>query len=341
MANGRFISTSIATDKRLAGLTIEAEYLFLKTIPHLDRDGLILADPLILWARVCPRRPALMDHVADLLKEWEDAELVTPYETADGRAMLFAGFTKNQAGMRYGREAASKIDPPPGHIRTHDGIIPQAKTTEKAAPPTNSGSTPAVLRQSDGVCRAEDQDQDQDQSDDDDRPAQPAILDSSSQTDPTPPPVSPPLAFGATTSDWVSRLHESVFQVIGPLNADAIRGFPAKYPRAWIEEAYRRAATELAKPGKRIGQPGSYLTAILESMYTSGLTGQGTYNDQNQQTNHAGLAAFGQKPGNHSGSRHGTNGRAPTNQSALGTPLVFANDTERLEFEELVKDITF
>jgi len=173
---------------------------------------------------------------------------------------------------------------------------------------------------------------------DDDDQRQPEVLEvlQAQAQAPTPPAVT--LVFDAPASDWVVRLHESIFQTIGPIDADAIRGFPAKYPRAWIKEAYRRAKVETAKPGKRIMAPGSYLSSILESMYTSGLTGQGTYNDQ--QTNHAGLAAFGQKPGNHSGGHHGTNGR-PANQSALGRPIVFANDAERLEFEEQFKDWQF
>ena len=40
MAQGRFISRTIAIDPKLALLSETAELLYLKTIPHLDRDGL-------------------------------------------------------------------------------------------------------------------------------------------------------------------------------------------------------------------------------------------------------------------------------------------------------------
>jgi hypothetical protein len=45
MARGRFLSESVATDARLNGLSVEAELVYLMTIPHLDRDGLIEGDP--------------------------------------------------------------------------------------------------------------------------------------------------------------------------------------------------------------------------------------------------------------------------------------------------------
>lgn len=159
MANGRFLSTTIATDKRLAGLTIEAEYLFLKTIPHLDRDGLILADPPILWAKVCPRRAEIMPMIPSIYQEWLAAELVTSYETDEGLALHFLGFAKNQAGMRYNREAASRIDPPPGFVRDESGMFP----VNRVGSLTKSGVSPAVVRSNDGLNPRQVQVQVQDQ----------------------------------------------------------------------------------------------------------------------------------------------------------------------------------
>jgi hypothetical protein len=55
MANGRFVSTSIANDQALASLSMEAELIYLKTIPHLDRDGLITGVPGSLLGRLIER----------------------------------------------------------------------------------------------------------------------------------------------------------------------------------------------------------------------------------------------------------------------------------------------
>jgi len=147
MANGRFISTTVAIDKRLNEMSIEAEYLFLKTIPHLDRDGLILADAPLLWAKVCPRRPEVMGMIPGIYQEWIAAELATLYETGEGDALHFRSFTKNQAGMRYDREGASRIDSPPGMVRTKTGLVTQFS----GGNPHNAGPTPELVRTLAGV----------------------------------------------------------------------------------------------------------------------------------------------------------------------------------------------
>ena len=50
MARGRLLSTDIASDPDLNRLSPDAERLYLRTIPHLDRDGLISGHPMLLWA---------------------------------------------------------------------------------------------------------------------------------------------------------------------------------------------------------------------------------------------------------------------------------------------------
>lgn len=117
MARGRMLSTTIAGDQRLNSLSIEAEYLFLKTIPHLDRDGLIYGKANLLWAKACPERMELLPHIDGLVTEWVQKSLVLRYDTADGPVLYFYGFRKNQTGIRYDREGASIFAPPPGYIR--------------------------------------------------------------------------------------------------------------------------------------------------------------------------------------------------------------------------------
>lgn len=122
MAKGRFVAATIATDKRLNGLSVESEYLYLKAIPHLDRDGLISGD--VLWATACPRRPEFMAKIADLVAEWEQCGLVFGYDTDEGRVLWFAGFSKNQQGMRYERESPSRFQLPPDEILNKSGFSP-------------------------------------------------------------------------------------------------------------------------------------------------------------------------------------------------------------------------
>ena len=132
MARGRMLSTTIAGDQRLNSLSIEAEYLFLKTVPHLDRDGLIYGKANLLWAKACPERMELLPRIDDLVAEWVQRSLVLRYDTADGPVLYFYGFRKNQTGIRYDREGASIFTPPPGYIRK-DGKDGGLFTVEEAA----------------------------------------------------------------------------------------------------------------------------------------------------------------------------------------------------------------
>lgn len=122
MARGRFLNTSIAEDIELNGLSLEAHWLYMMAIPHLDRDGLIKADTYVFFGKVCPRRPELIPRVDALIAEWVTAGLVIVYPTHDGMVAFFSGFTKNQQGMTYSREGASVLESPPGYIRTSTGL---------------------------------------------------------------------------------------------------------------------------------------------------------------------------------------------------------------------------
>lgn len=123
MARGRMLNQTVATDKKLNELSMEAELLYLKTIPHLDRDGLILGEPMLLWAKVCPRRPELMNKTGGLISEWIKSGLVNAYKDSGDTVLFFVGFAKNQVGMRYNREPASTFAPPPGYRRTKEGMV--------------------------------------------------------------------------------------------------------------------------------------------------------------------------------------------------------------------------
>jgi hypothetical protein len=122
MARGRMINTTIALDPEFNAMSLEAQILFLRTIPHLDRDGLIIGQPAALWATVAPLQPALMATMQDAIDEWVLAGLVEVLPTKIGAVVYFSSFHTNQVGMRYDREPASRLPLPEGYERTADGL---------------------------------------------------------------------------------------------------------------------------------------------------------------------------------------------------------------------------
>jgi len=119
------LSVEISTDLEAQSLTLPAYALYLSTIPHLDRDGLIDAHPLKLAAIAAPMRYELRDGAASLINEWVEAGLVVRYDVSSRQSVLFfKGFRRHQQGMEYNREPASRFPPPPGWTRTQEGLIP-------------------------------------------------------------------------------------------------------------------------------------------------------------------------------------------------------------------------
>lgn len=126
MARGRIISIQVASDDNLNKLSPDAERLYLRTLPHLDRDGLITGHPMLLWAKVAPLRMELMDACNALVQEWVQQGLVMRYPGADGQPVLyFKGFRRHNANIPYTDEAPSVYPPPPGWYRGKTGLIPE------------------------------------------------------------------------------------------------------------------------------------------------------------------------------------------------------------------------
>lgn len=153
MARGRFLSTSVAEDDRLSKLSITAELLYLKTIPHLDRDGMISGKAGYLWGRVCPLREDLMVEMPHAINEWVAVGLVTRMDTDTGPVLFFPGFLKNNNLLHYDRESPSRFPVPPGYERTEMGLIlegaeqkkkPTRKPKEAQVPPSSNGNAAHV-----------------------------------------------------------------------------------------------------------------------------------------------------------------------------------------------------
>lgn len=111
MAEGRFVSKSIATDYELnCVVSFEADYLFRACIPFIDRDGRLTGHPGEVKAKVCPLRANMTLEVVDAcLGELARAGLVLWYEVDGKPALWFKGFTPHQKGLRAEREAASRL----------------------------------------------------------------------------------------------------------------------------------------------------------------------------------------------------------------------------------------
>jgi hypothetical protein len=125
MAKGRMISKDASTDPDLNAMSLEAELLFLLTLPHLDRDGLIHGDPVILWAQAAPRRLELLDRTPSLIQEWENAGMVARYNWKNGAILFFPNFRKHNAHLDYDHDTPSRFPPPPGYTRGAKGLIPK------------------------------------------------------------------------------------------------------------------------------------------------------------------------------------------------------------------------
>lgn len=124
MASGRFLSVSVAEDGKLSKLSVTAEYIYLKAIPHLDRDGLITGKPGLIYSRVCPTREELFGELQTIIDEWVQVGLVIRYMTDEGPALFFRGFSKNNNLPHYERERPSRFPAPPGYYRGEDGLYP-------------------------------------------------------------------------------------------------------------------------------------------------------------------------------------------------------------------------
>ena len=125
MARCRMVSKEISFDYKMSLLSLEAEFLYLKAIPHLDRDGLISGDPVVLWSTIAPKRLELLDKMPALISEWVNVGLVVRYAWVEGHVLFFTGFRKHNANMEYEKEGVSRFPAPPHWERTPAGLLPQ------------------------------------------------------------------------------------------------------------------------------------------------------------------------------------------------------------------------
>jgi hypothetical protein len=153
------INATISEDTEFNELSVEAQLIYLRTIPHLDRDGLINGHPVVLWGKVAPLMQSLLPMMACIIDEMVNSGLVIRYQQGKTPILFFKGFSKNQSLTHYDREAPSTFTPPPGYYRTNKGLKPlddddkgigPAPDEPKKPSPGASGPTPDQLRTNSG-----------------------------------------------------------------------------------------------------------------------------------------------------------------------------------------------
>ncbi len=159
MARGRMINQKIVEDIDFNEMSIEAQFLFMRTIPFLDRDGLVWGHPGLLASKIVPLLPDFYAKTGPAIEEWIKAGFVVRYMDGRTPVLFFKGFSKNQSLTHYDREGASSFAPPPGFHRTNKGLRPldgddglplAPPESPKKTPPSDANNTPEEVRTNSG-----------------------------------------------------------------------------------------------------------------------------------------------------------------------------------------------
>lgn len=145
MADGRFISKSIAHSMDLGQVSLAADYLFARCIPHLDRDGRMPGEPVLVKSITCPLRAEMdVEMIEVCLAELARAGVVRWYEAGDRLVLEFPSFQKHQKGMRYDRESESKF--PASDVENARAVNLKAILEHPATSRESSRNVAGVLR---------------------------------------------------------------------------------------------------------------------------------------------------------------------------------------------------
>jgi hypothetical protein len=124
MPDGRFLSKSIAYSEQLTRVSLAAEVLFYRLIPHADIEGRLPGDPFKLKSIVAPMRTSLtVSAIHKALVELEREGLVVRYLADGTQCLRLPGFKRHQKGLRVDREAASKLPPDPAAPRSTPELV--------------------------------------------------------------------------------------------------------------------------------------------------------------------------------------------------------------------------
>lgn len=142
MPDGRFLSKTVAHDWELNNVSLEADYLFARCIPHLDVEGRMPGHPGQVKAIAVPLRVDMTPESVDrALGELAAVGLVEWYKVGGRPWLQFPGFTRHQKGLRKNREADSTIPE-----RTDLASAIETVLGHSGVDPEDSGVGPAQVR---------------------------------------------------------------------------------------------------------------------------------------------------------------------------------------------------
>ncbi len=137
---GRFISRKIAIDPKVNSLDDNIFLLFLMMIPHLDAEGRMQGDPVMIKGWCCPKRSWSAEQVEEMLivlqntKREDGLGVIERYVEKEIHCLWMPGFNSEQIGLQKDHEAKGKygysdIPYPPKKLLSKAGVAPLAEDT--------------------------------------------------------------------------------------------------------------------------------------------------------------------------------------------------------------------
>lgn len=149
------ISKSIATSEQVASVSLIADYLFTRMIPHLDSEGRMPGSPRTVKGIVCPLREDITAaQIETALAELHKVGLIVWYAVEGKQYVEFPKFRDHQRGARFAREGVSRLPASsredavmvPDHSGSTPGVLPlsEVKRSEEKVAPVAPLSSPAI-----------------------------------------------------------------------------------------------------------------------------------------------------------------------------------------------------
>ena len=112
MAEGRMLKKEISDSGKLGRLKSDrARVLWFMMLPHLDRDGRLKADPVIIKGQICTMMPYSIKSIQTSLEQLNDIGLIILYQADGDQCLQYTRFLDFQT-LKYDRESESKISAP-------------------------------------------------------------------------------------------------------------------------------------------------------------------------------------------------------------------------------------
>jgi len=124
MANGRFLDKRITQDMRFSRVSPYAYLVYLCITPHLDVEGKMRGDPLVVRNIACGLHPDVLtvDEIGNCLRELDREGIIIWYEVDSVKYIKDPLFLKYQVGLRPQRENKSYC-PEPDDARNQNEIL--------------------------------------------------------------------------------------------------------------------------------------------------------------------------------------------------------------------------